>query len=312
VSYEIQILALAGLLSFWVGANNATITFGYMLGANPRSRGYLLAVFAAGIVAGHLLEGWRLKSSILGNLVQVADIQALVLTIFLSTLFVVVLGSGLGYPISFVQTFVGSAVGSALITRGSISAAAVFSYSIAWLVTPILAGILATVLYVTARRMTVKIGIISTMQVGLTLAGFASSGYISYMLGASAFALIAGPVSELPLTSFVVVGAAVAGGLTAGRRVTRNFSFMMAGLTPLAALASQTATALTVHLLTVLAIPSSLVHASLGWILGAPLTHRLSMTNRRLVLRTAYYWVLSPFLGAIAAMLIGSFIFNLL
>jgi len=271
----------------------------------------LLAVFAAGIVGGHLVEGWRLKSSILGNLVQVVDIEALALTIFFSTLFVVVLASALGYPVSFVQAFVGSAVGAALVAGGRVSPAALLSYSVAWFVTPILAGIVAATLYVATRRITVKIGVIAKLQVGLTLATFASSGYISYMLGASAFALITGPVSELPFASFVVVAAAVAGGITAGRRVTRNFSFMMAGLTPMAAFASQTATALTVHLLTIFAIPSSLVHASLGWILAAPLTHRLSMTNTRLVVRTAYYWVLSPFLGAIAAMMAGSVILNL-
>lgn len=299
-------LPLAIVLAFWLGSNNVSAAIGHALGSRPSDRVKLLVLFAAGTTLGVVLEGWKLKTSVLGSLVMSPVTARFSVVVFASAFILLAVGSLLGHPLSLVQSIVGGSVGAALTLGLPVNSLTLLEYSAAWVATPILSGVLTILLYVLVRRGSLATSNALAANRAVGVGSFVAAGYASYSLGVSALALIynlvifVDPIVPLLLAAFTILGAVVA-----SRRVLTSFSFRLAGLTPMQALASQVSASATVHLLTQFAVPVSLVHSSLGWVLASPFTHSTSMINWRLISRIFYQWVVTPFLAASLAFLLS-------
>ncbi|MDX9820721.1 MAG: inorganic phosphate transporter [Syntrophales bacterium] len=255
----------SGLFLGWsLGANDAANVFGTAVGTRMisfRRAAILCGVF---VVLGAVISGAGAAETLgdLGAVNAIAGAFVVALAAAITVYWLTVLG----YPVSTTQAIVGAIIGWDLFSGALIDYVALIEIVASWVVSPILAGIFAVILYKLIAKVVMRAGIHmfkldALTRYGLIIAGVAGA----YSLGANNIANVVGvfiPVSPFQdldvlglfkLTAaqqlfFIGAVAIAVGTFTYGKRVMLTVGEGIADLLPVAALVAVLANALVLFL----------------------------------------------------------------
>ncbi len=302
-------LFLAGLLAFVFGWNNSAILIGNQRGSGTLSGRASTILCSVGMILGVVLEGSKMHGSLAGTVAGAASDGAIIATLVVS----LVLTFGLtvmAMPVSFSNTivgaFAGAAFGSSLELRGSdIGTIVAF-----WVVAPLATAAVTAISQKAIRSATADWSLLSIDAFNRAGVGLVSLA-LAYVLSANNIGLIYGTAFEgarggsLPY-AVALGGSAVVAVVIFGRgTVAGTVGDRLLSLSPQGVLAAFSGTIVMMWVATELGIPISVSQCLIGGMLGAALTKRFAVVNRRLALEVLSSWAAIPVAAfALAALLV--------
>ena len=329
----LTLLGAAFYVGWNIGANDAANCIGTTVGAQVlpfRTAALIMAFF---VILGGALQGHHVMKTV-GKGIVITDAEvyetlngrpapvdhvahfpdnrlpdgAIFVALLSAGLFVTV-ATFSRVPVSTSQAIVGGVAGTGLgivgMQSGYFETAVLFKIFGAWVISPVLAMVLAFVVFT-------LLGIVLRRARALFWSNFlragviASSAYVSYSLGANDVGNAIGPLlnkyPEHGVSLAVLGGVAMAtGALTFGRRVTQTVGRSITPLDYSGALAAQASAAFGVHLFSMLGIPVSTSQAVVGAVIGVGLTKGARAVSGRKVATIVAGWVITPLCAAVFA-----------
>jgi PiT family inorganic phosphate transporter len=300
---------LPGLYLGWgIGANDAANTFGPQIGANIISYRRAMALAAVFALVGAVVEGQKVFPT-LGGLTRLSLEMSVVATLAAGISVHVMTVSGM--PVSTSHAIFGALVSVGLAQGRGVSIPTVLRLAASMMTAPVGAGIIAYLLYqILAAVAEGRLGSLLFFQQAVRVAAVAVGCYAAYALGSNNVGNAIAPFVAVglvgPTAGAAMGGLAIASGvLTFSRRVIMTVGRQITALDPVTALVAATATAITVHLFTQLAIPVSTSQAIVGSVVGVGLTKGILTVNRRMFWMIPASWLVSiAASGAVAFVLI--------
>jgi inorganic phosphate transporter, PiT family len=297
------LVALALVLGFVFGWNNSSLLIGNLTSSGTLSLLGAALVSAVGILLGVLFEGSDMLKSLNGTLASVPT-AGLEETMAVSiVLMVLMTGVALPAPLSSAMTgaFLGVAVGfGAAVNLQSTSLVLSF-----WFVAPVLAAVVAFAFHRGASRLVPRLSLVGSdafSRVGVIVSSLA----VAYSLGANNVGLIAGTavgggqaLSTLALSAAIALAAALGVVLLGRGSVSGTIGDRLVSLSPQAVIAVFAASAFTVWVGTLLAVPMSMSQCVLGGMIGAALSQRTVVINPRIAYESIATWVLVPLVAVV-------------
>ena len=327
------LLTAAFYVGWNIGANDAANCIGTTVGASVlsyRSAALMMAVF---VILGGVLQGHHVMKTVGKGIVitetsvyesqnsesapeefdqhfpdqRLPDLAILVA--LLSAGFFVTLATFSSIPVSTSQAIVGGVAGTGLGIVGM--QASYFKLAVllkifgAWVISPILAMILAFCIYLALNVILRRARAIVWSNL-LRLAVITSAAYVSYSLGANDVGNAIGPLlNKFPDKGFylaILGGVAMAvGALTFGKRVTTTVGRSITPLDYSGALAAQASAAFGVHIFSMLGIPVSTSQAVVGAIIGVGLTKGAKAVSSKKIVAIFVGWIATPLCAAVFA-----------
>jgi len=299
-------LLLAGAYVGWnIGANDAGNCVGTTVGSGLltyRRAVLLVAVFA---FLGSVLQGSEVMHTMGKGIIETELTSLAILAAMLSAGLFVTVATLFKVPVSTSQAIVGGVAGVGLAVGADLNTGVIFRIVQVWVVCPILVGVLAVLIYVTARFVLRRISQDSIWQRAPNALLILSACYISFSLGANHVGTAMGPITNLgiePMWLGLLGGASMAVGvLTFGRRVTQTVGSGIAPLDTVSAFSAQLAAALAVHFFSILGLPVSTSQAIVGAVVGVGILHGVRTVRLRKIGGIALGWVATPMAAGLFA-----------
>jgi phosphate/sulfate permease len=263
---------------------------------------------------GALLEGDKMSHSLFGGLTNanVLDVQA---AIVLSTLFVSIVSlfifSAFHIPCSLSIITATAFAGSILSLNIALNVGYAAVLVASWILSPLVSGVLAVLVYqplvsLISRFNLAWADLVSRLSVILGIF------LISYVLGANNVGFLNGlyvpilhqfPRYQLGVTLTVTIST-ILGIIILGRTITETVGEKFVVLSPQGVFASIVASVLCIWSFTQFGIPLSITHVLIGSVIGATLTKRIALFNRRILFRIIFGAAGSALLGVAAAIVL--------
>jgi len=251
--------------------------------------------------ANHLLPSTDLAA------VPCAGAWGLSLSVLATSLALLAGLTALRLPLSLTNVAVGAMVGGALHCGLPLSAPYLWSVFAVWMASPLLTALLTYLAINAIRRFVVRMAL-PTLDLfdrtAVTVVVFA----MAYSLGANNVGLVnalAGIRSGGYADALLVLAAVACGAALLGRGVSRTMGSDLIVLSPIGLLTSMFTTALVMWALTQFGVPMSATQMVVGGILGAGLSARSVLLNKRLAFEILGSWpaatALSVVVGYLAA-----------
>jgi phosphate/sulfate permease len=305
--YLYAALSLAVGLCAVLGGNNFSTCLGASLGAGIVRLSDAMLIASVGVLAGTLLEGYKLSNVLGGQILPALSGSGLVV-ILLTGLLVMTAVTIFRVPLSLSQVLVGAGWGLAL----GYGFPVVNTYSLAVIVSWVLSPAVGFCASAIIETLTLRFGrrakdvlTLNRTYARLTLiAGF----YAAYTLGANTLGLVTGLFSsklgDTLLLSIALSTAAIVGIMFLSRGTVRSVSDNLVGLSPSMALSAQFGGALSVHVFTELSLPVSISQVVIGGMSGAASVKRMAITNKRIIQQVIAGWTIGPLAGAVISFLL--------
>ncbi len=321
-----NVIAVAAVffLAWALGRNNLSNLFGPAIGTRMIPFVSGVTVAAVFVLLGALISGAETTRNVsgLGHVTKLTD--ALAISISAGT--VMFLLGRLGVPASLTQTTTGAFVGWNIFYRLLIPVDLVTKTVLAWVYTPIIAGILSFLLFRLVRKFLILVPIRLLWRDHLIRGGLLIVGAFSaYSFGANNIGSLIGPYMILGLfpETILFIGACVGIGVgfaLADKRVIKTVSSGMFPLSPIEALIAVFTTATTLFLFSSITLKMALISvglpsfplvpvplscAAIGSIIGVAVAKGIDGLKFKIVGKVVFSWISAP-LGA------GLFCFGLL
>ena len=294
----LALIATAFFMAWAIGANDSAKAVGTAVGSGIvgfKRAVLIIAVFTTlGAVIGH-----SAVSSTVAGLAGGMGEGHVALVLFSAALAVTV-ASLLGMPISTTQSIIGALVGSSLALGLPIEWGVILRIASAWVLSPILAGLLAIIVYRLYKPVLRGIRCLKTLELTQKWLVFLASAYSAFNLGTNELANVIGLSrgsfhSNLFLSLVLTLGA-----LTFSYEVMKTVGKDIAPLGPTSAFASQFGASLAVTVANLLGLPVSSGQAIVGAIGGLSL-YKGERVNKKLLFDIAKNWVRAPLIAGILA-----------
>lgn len=290
-----------------LGGNNFSTCLGASLGAGIVKLSDAMLIASVGVLAGALLEGYKLSNVLVGRILPTLSSSGLVV-ILLTGLSVMSIVTLLRLPLSLSQVLVGAGWGLAL--AYGVPVVNVYSFAVvaSWVLSPVLGFCVSAIVETAMLRFGHKAKDVLTLNrtyARLTLvAGF----YAAYTLGANTLGLVVGLFSSrlgdsLSL-SLVLSAAAVVGIMFLSKGTVRSVGDNLVGLSPSMALSAQFGGAVSAHVFTQLSLPVSISQVVVGGMSGAASVKRVAITNKRIIQQVIVGWTIGPLAGVVVSFLL--------
>jgi PiT family inorganic phosphate transporter len=305
--YLFAALALSAVLCAVLGGNNFSTCLGASFGAGIIKLSDAMLIASVGVLAGTLLEGYKLSKVFGGQILPALSTSGLVV-ILLTGLSVMVIVTFFRLPLSLSQVLVGAGWGLALAADTQVASAYSITVLLSWVLSPALGFFLSAII----ESVVLKLGrrakdvlALNRMYANLTLiAGF----YAAYTLGANTLGLVVGLLSSnvgdrLSL-SLALSTATIVGILFLSKGTVRSVADNLVGLNPSTALSAQFGGAMSVHVFTQLGLPVSISQVVIGGMSGAASVKHMSITNKRIIQQVIAGWTIGPVAGIVLSFLL--------
>jgi PiT family inorganic phosphate transporter len=273
---------LIGLyIAFIIGANDAANALGTAVGAKLMSYKRAVLLFGIFVLIGCLNGynvGHTMSSIVSGDIKLPLIIAGIIITILTSK----------KIPISTHQVIVSALVGLNLNTADLNLFIKIVG---SWIVSPILAGVLAYMIYKIFERMDIPI---LKREYFLKYGLIFSGGLIAYNLGSNDLPTVLGTISN-ELSIFVVGAIALwLGALFFGKGVSETVGLKLVELNPLPAFVAQLSAGLAVFVFTQFGMPVSTTQAIIGGVVGVGLTKGIKTVSWRTLRNVVLGWISAP------------------
>jgi PiT family inorganic phosphate transporter len=305
--YLYTALALSAVLCAILGGNNFSTCLGASFGAGIIKLSDAMLIASVGVMAGTLLEGYKLSNVLGGQILPALSTSGLVV-ILLTGLSVMVIVTLFRLPLSLSQVLVGAGWGLALAAGAQVDSAYSITVLLSWLLSPALgfcvSAIVESVMLKLSRRAKDVLALNRTYANLTLIAGF----YAAYTLGANTLGLVVGLLSSsvggrLSL-SVALSAATIVGILFLSKGTVRSVADNLVGLNPSTALSAQFGGAMSVHVFTQLGLPVSISQVVIGGMSGAASVKHMSITNKRIIQQVIAGWTIGPVAGIVLSFLL--------
>ena len=314
--YTMLIIAILAILmgigvGWSIGANDAANSLGTAVGAKAITLKQAIILICVFGFLGAFFQGGHVAKTIGKGIVPMQD-----LTKDMATCVALVAASGAcawvviatrwKIPISTSHSIVGAVAGAGLAIGAPIKYKIILDIFICWFLTPIGAALLAYVFYRVFKTIFYRFiphriagPLIRTLVI-------VSGCYVAFTWGANDVANATGVMSGagimLPHISIVIGAAAILLGITTcGYRVIQTVGTGITNLLPIMAFAAQLASAINVHIYTLIGIPVSTSHSIVGAIFGVGLVRGVRAINTRIIREIVLCWLATPFVSGIVS-----------
>jgi PiT family inorganic phosphate transporter len=300
-------LALSVVLCAILGGNNFSTCLGASFGAGIIKLSDAMLIASVGVLAGTLLEGYKL-SNVLGGQILPALSTSGLLVILLTGLSVMVIVTLFRLPLSLSQVLVGAGWGLALAAGARVASAYSTTVVLSWVLSPALgfcvSVIIESVVLKLGRRVKDVLALNRTYANLTLIAGF----YAAYTLGANTLGLVVGllssSVGDRLSLSLALSAATILGILFLSKGTVRSVADNLVGLNPSTALSAQFGGAMSVHVFTQLGLPVSISQVVIGGMSGAASVKHMSITNKRIIQQVIAGWTIGPLAGMVLSFLL--------
>ncbi len=302
------LVGLAAILAFLFGWNNSSFLIGNLRGSGSLPFGIAVLTAVAGLLAGALLEGPKMVTSLAGSLSPSTTTAIMLATLLVSvgmTLALTLVDLPVSFSMIMVSAFIGVTYAS-LLPLDVGRSEAVVSF---WFIAPVATALLTGATYYSFGGLASRFGLLTVDSLNRSGALFSGLA-VSYTLGANNIGLIySGSLAGQPVNFLVMlalVAVAAVGVVTLGRNALGGrIGDRMLALSPQGVFAAFVASSVVVWAGTQFSLPVSISQCLLGGMLGAAYSRAISAVNRRLVAETLSLWVVAPAVAFSLAYLIG-------
>ncbi len=297
-----------------IGANDAANSLGTAVGSkviNLKQGIILIAVFG---LLGALLQGSYVTATIGKGIVPLNELnKQLALYVALIASFSacvwVILATFWKMPISTSHSIVGAVAGAGLAIGAPVKWVKLVDIFVCWIFTPVGAAILGFLIFLLMKNIFYRIVPRKWSKFVLSFLIIVSGCYVAYTWGANdvanATGVIVGAGILTPKVSILLGGIAIVVGiLTWGYKVIETIGSEITHLLPLMAFSAQLASALNVHVYTVIGIPVSTSHSIVGAICGVGLVKGVKVLNMRIMKDIIFCWLATPFVSGIMSFIL--------
>lgn len=304
------VLVLVSLYIGWnIGANDAANCFGTSVGAGIigfRKAAILVGIFA---LAGAFLQGSGTIGTVGKGVINPEALSQLsIICALLGAAVLVTLFTRKGIPVSTTQAVIGALAGIGIITHTSVNWSIVSKMFLAWILTPISAAVFSYIAYRSIAYFFRNFNL-SFLEKNLYLAVIGSGIFLSYTLGANNIGNAMGLVVSTKVMGVVAAGFLggiflAFGSMSFGKNVMRTVGTKITELDSWMAFSAQAGSAITMYILTMMAIPVSTTTAIVGGVAGTGLVKGIATINRHQIFKIVRSWVTTPLAGGIFAIVI--------
>jgi len=309
-AFLIPFIILMGLAVGWsIGANDAANSLGTAVGSKVvtlKQAVILITIFG---FLGALLQGTHVAKTIGKGIVPMGLLpHDTALYIALVACFAacswVVLATYWKMPISTSHSIVGAIAGAGLAVGAPVNWKVLLDIFICWIFTPVGAAILGYIFYRIFKNAFYRIVPRRYIKPVMAFLIITSGCYVAYTWGANDVANATGVISGAgvltPNMSVFLGGLAIVAGITTwGYKVIETIGSEITYLLPIMAFSVQLASAINVHVYTLLGVPVSTSHSIVGAIFGVGLVRGTRVINFRIMKEIVMCWLATPFISGI-------------
>lgn len=306
---ELVPIAAFLLIAFSIGSNDTSNSFGICIGCRVISlRKATLLLFLLAVL-GAFLQGEKVMKTVGEDLTEVSmEISAISMVV---AAFVIVFSNFRGLPVSSHQVIVGSLTGTAIALGAKVSEETILKIVTSWLVSPIVAGILAVVIFFLLEKL--LRGSIVQVDRALKALLLCSAMVIAYNTGANELATAMAPVVHAKLFEakiFAILGALFLwfGAYALSTRVIETVCKGITALDPKSGLSAHLGAGIAVLGFTTLGMPVSTTYAMIGGIASVGFAKGVKSVRTETLRKIALNWVLAPLLSMALGFLIATLV----
>ncbi|MFA4639950.1 inorganic phosphate transporter [Pyrococcus kukulkanii] len=295
----ISLLAVTFYLAWNIGANGSANVMGTSVGSGVLSFRQATLIVIIFTTLGAYLKGDKVMETVGRGIVQLTPEMALV--VLLTAGLMMTLATIRGLPVSTAQAIVGSSIGVAIALGLTVNWANLLKIIIAWIASPILAGVFSFLLFRMYSRVFRRIKSIKRLEIVYKWVAITGGAYMAFNLGANEVANAVGPLLATDLFDPRIAGVFGALSLSLGT-ITFSYGVMntvgkkIASLDPVTAFSAQFGSAISVSLANFFGLPVSSGQAIVGGIIGVSLGAG-EKVRKGTVVDIAIGWILAPILG---------------
>ncbi|MBP1912521.1 inorganic phosphate transporter [Thermococcus stetteri] len=293
-----MLIATAIFMAWAIGANDSAKAVGTAVGSGIL--GFKRAVLLIGVFVflGAFLGGSGVVNTVSG-LAMGMDPTTIGLVLF-SAATAVTFASLWGNPISTTQAIIGALVGASLAGGLPVNWSVVGKIVLTWVVSPVLAGVLAVGTYIPYKHLLNKIKHLGILELTQKWLAFTAAAYASFNLGTNELANVIGLADGgIEVKSLLAIALGL-GALTFSYEVMMTVGRDLAPLGPTSGSSAQMGAALAVTLANVFGIPVSSGQAIVGAISGVSL-YKGERLNKKALKGILRGWVTAPTAAGVLA-----------
>lgn len=286
------------LIAFSIGSNDTSNAFGICIGCKVISLKKAVALLFALAVFGLFLQGGKVIETVGKNLVAL-DNQITSIALIVSAM-IVIFSNFRGIPISTHQVIVGALSGVAVAFGASVSVKTLSEIVLSWILSPLLAGILAIIIFQGLDRL-LKAPTLMVEKM-LRYLMLCSAMLIAYNMGANELATAIAPLIATGVDhSFAILGPffLALGALALSRRITETLCKGITTLDPKSGFSAHFAAGLSVYIFTVFGMPVSTTYSLVGGISAIGLSKGVRAIKLRKLREIILSWILAPVIAFI-------------
>ncbi|MDD2752973.1 MAG: inorganic phosphate transporter [Candidatus Omnitrophica bacterium] len=309
------LVLLMGLAVGWsIGANDAANSLGTAVGSKVLTlRQAIILIVIFGFL-GAYLQGAYVTKTIGKGIVPLDQLEkqvamyVAVIASFAACVWVV-LATYWKMPISTSHSIVGAVAGAGLAVGAPVRWKMLLDIFVCWIFTPIGAAILGYLFFRILQNLFYRFLPRKFIKPIVFFLVIASGCYVAYTWGANDVANSVGVISGvgvLTQKASVIFGglAIVIGIMTWGYKVIETVGSEITRLLPIMALSAQLASAVNVHVYTLLGIPVSTSHSIVGAIVGVGMVRGIRVLNFRIMKDMILCWMATPFISGLISYIV--------
>ncbi len=295
----IAIIAVAFYIAWNIGSNDSANAMGTAVGSGILSFRQATLTIAIFVVLGAYLKGYKVMKTVGEGIVPEGFLtMEMALIALLSAGIWVTIATIKGLPVSTTQSIVGGVIGVGLAMKAPVNWFTMGKIAAAWVISPILSGILAMVLYKFYSKVISGIKSVSTIEALYKALAILGGSYMAFNFGTNEVANASGPIVGAgfmePKTAGVLVAISLAiGSLTFSYAVMHTVGKKITALGPISAFAAQFGSAISVSLANFLGLPVSSSQSIVGGVVGVGLLMGQGV-EKKVVRDILFGWVATP------------------
>ncbi|AFK22712.1 inorganic phosphate transporter [Pyrococcus sp. ST04] len=308
----IVLLAMTFYIAWNIGANDSANAMGTAVGSGVLSFRQATLTIAIFTLLGAYFQGYKVMKTVGEGIISNLTPE-MVLIIMLAAGTWVTIATIKGLPVSTTQSIIGSVVGVGLALNKPINWGVFEKVVSAWIISPLLAGLLGFLLYNLYSRIFRRIKSVRTIELLYKWMAIAGGSYMAFNFGANEVANAVGPLVGAGVMDpqkagiFGAISLAI-GSLTFSYAVMYTVGKKITALGPLTAFSAQFGSAISVSLANYLGFPVSSSQAIIGGIVGAGLAVG-EKVKKKTIAEVVLGWIATPIIGIILAYIVAMLFF---
>ncbi len=302
-------IAIAFYIAWNIGSNDSANAMGTAVGAGVLSFRQATLTIAIFVLMGAYLRGYKVMKTVGRGIIPEGylTLEMAIIALLAAGIWVTV-ATIKGLPVSTTQAIIGGVVGVGLAIRAPVNWATLEKIGGAWVLSPVIAGLLAMILYKFYGYIIGRMKSISMIELLYKWLAVLGGAYMAFNFGTNEVANASGPLVGAgfvgPKTAGIFGAMALSiGALTFSYAVMHTVGKKITALGPTSAFAAQFGSAMAVSLANILGLPVSSSQAIVGGVIGVGIAAG-EHVNKSVIKDVIFGWVATPTTALIISLVV--------